>query len=434
MRSEIVVIGAGVAGLAAARVLAQAGRTVTVLEARDRIGGRVFELSDPRLPRPIELGAEFVHGRPSVTLELLRTAGTGTLETSGEAWSFSDGELRKLGDLFASARSFVKHVDDISADMSVDDFLTRFGSELQSPERAKWIRLIVEGFDAADPATASIRGIAAEWRGPSTRQQSRPIGGYGPLLAALSGSLDPARVQTIVGAVVEAVECEGNPVRVRAHLGSEALDVAARAVIVTLPVGVLAQKQGRGTVRFSPTLPEGKLAALEAIAMGPVVKAVLRFRTAFWERLRDGAYLGAGSFHNIDAEFPTFWTQLPERVPLLTAWAGGPYARRLGADSPERLAERALASLRTIFSNAKAVDEEFEGFFIHDWAHDPFARGAYSYLRVGAADARKHLSEPVGSTLFFAGEATSSEDSGTVAGALERGARAANEALSSVWQ
>jgi monoamine oxidase len=167
-------------------------------------------------------------------------------------------------------------------------------------------------------------------------------------------------------------------------------------------------------VHFNPRVE--KQPALQLLASGPVIKAALRFPGRFWPH--DVAF-----FHSPGAAFPTFWTPLPARVPLLIAWAGGPKAERLaGKDA----AASALESLRTIFPRCGDPDQ----ILLHDWQADAFARGAYSYVRVNGSDARRQLAEPLRDTLFFAGEATNVDgEAGTVSGALQTGQRAASEAL-----
>src|SRR5208283_3603122 len=140
-------------------------------------------------------------------------------------------------------------------------------------------------------------------------------------------------------------------------------------------------------------------------------------------------YRDGGFFSNFDADFQTCWTQLPLRVPVLTLWAGGPFAARLSGMREDELVERAQASLSAILQPAKAQDGHPVAAFVHDWDSDPFARGAYSYVLVGGQGARAALSEAHDATLFFAGEATSEDEPGTVSGALNSGKRAADEAL-----
>jgi monoamine oxidase len=187
-------------------------------------------------------------------------------------------------------------------------------------------------------------------------------------------------------------------------------------VIVTLPLGVLQSR----AVRFRPA-PRGKPQALRRLASGPVVKAALRFDYPFWERRAPGVAF----FHAPRAPFPTFWTPLPARVPMLIAWAGGPKAERLSGHSESNLVAEALRGLRSIFGRIPMPGAAL----VHDWRSDPFARDAYSYLRVGGEGAREELAASIADTLFFAGEATDAEESGTVAGALRSGVRAARQVL-----
>jgi monoamine oxidase len=147
----------------------------------------------------------------------------------------------------------------------------------------------------------------------------------------------------------------------------------------------------------------------------------MAFREAFWEK----SHPGVAFFHSSNAPFPTFWTPLPMHAPLLTAWAGGPKAARLTGSSEKKLLAQALASVHSVLKN----DEQPRAFLIHDWQADPHARGGYSYVRVGGTGARQELAAPLEETLYFAGEATHVEQSGTVGGALASGMRAAREIL-----
>jgi monoamine oxidase len=184
-----------------------------------------------------------------------------------------------------------------------------------------------------------------------------------------------------------------------------------------------------GAVRFTPSLKE-KRPALEGLVSGAVIKAALLFRTAFWEELDRARYRGVSFFHSPQAAFPTFWSALPERAPLLIAWAGGPKAARLsGAATPE-IVRQAVTSLASVFGTRTGIEERLAAAWVHHWQQDPFARGAYSYVAVGGHGARRALAEPLRDTLFFAGEATDHEgEHGTVAGALQSGTRAARQVL-----
>jgi monoamine oxidase len=182
-----------------------------------------------------------------------------------------------------------------------------------------------------------------------------------------------------------------------------------------VPIGVLHE----GLVRFSPQLPAAKRAAIDAIGMGPVVKVVLEFRSVFWS---DGFLLTPEG-----SPFPTMWSRMPQLAPVLVAWAGGDAANRLIAAHADPIAA-ALDVCAQLFPMID-VRAQLVAAHCHDWQGDVFARGAYSYLRVNADGARRSLGEPVEDVLFFAGEATEEGDSGTVAGALDSGYRAAAQVL-----
>jgi len=292
---------------------------------------------------------------------------------------------------------------------------------------------MAEGFDAVDTSRASARAIAAEWSSDilSSAPQSRPQDGYESLLASLMAPLHSARLRLQLQSTVRSVRWSHGSVEVGGECLGAPFAVRASRAIVTLPIGVLQQPPNTaGAVQFTPALT-AKRDALEGLASGPVIKLQLRFATSFWGTLEDGRYRDMSFFHAPDAEIPTFWTQSPSRAPLLVAWAGGPRALRVAADtSPADLVRKALASLEVMFGRRVAAAAELVAYYYHDWQQDPFARGAYSYVTVGGGGARRALALPIDGTLFFAGEATDLEgEATTVTGALQSGIRAAREVL-----
>ena len=427
---DVIVIGAGAAGLAAAYTLCRAGHSVLVLEARDRIGGRIWTRTEPALTAPVELGAEFIHGGSPETRELLRSIGEAAIDTSGEHWSLIAGRLQQRTEsLLGQVRTAFEAGDLLSRpDTSLEAFLTGEGGRNLSEEARSMARAFVSGFDAADPERVSIQSIAEEWRsgGMLDSSQARPPAGYATVLSALRAGLDPhghLRLQTIV----TDVEWSSNSVEVRGTRLGQSFRTRARKAIVTVPLGVLKQPaEAPGAIRFTPPL-EMKQGALGQLLSGPVVKVMLYFRRPFWEEVHGGRYADASFFHAPGNVFPTFWTTLPARTALLNAWVGGPGAARLCNLPDEEIMRHALDCAASLFSRSRK-DLELEATYVHNWQRDPFARGAYSYVAVGGIRAREVLAAPLGGTLFFAGEATDTTgDAATVTGALRSGSRAAIE-------
>jgi monoamine oxidase len=428
---DVVIIGAGLSGLAAADELRRAGRSVLILEARDRVGGRAWTRHEPDLSAPIELGAEFIHGRVPETFELLREVGKAALDTSGAHWTLRDRKLeQRADDLFTEIQQALEHANVLQLpDVAFGEWLEHSAEHGLSSEAAAMARAFVEGFDAADPARVSTHFVATEWGagGLLDGPQFRPLGGYSSVLGALAVDRRKTRLQ--LQTVVREVRWTRGCVQIEATFLDRPFRVKATRVIVTLPLGVLqTPEEAPGAVRFVPPL-ESKRPALAGLVSGAVLKLSLRFRRAFWDELEGGRYQGASFFHSWQTIFPTFWTPRPLRAPLLTAWIGGPRAAQLSELPMSQIVERAMESLVRLFGGCRESDLELESAYLHNWQTDPFARGAYSYVAVGGMDARKLLGATVEDTLFFAGEATDVDEAATIAGALKSGTRAAREVI-----
>jgi monoamine oxidase len=433
--TDVVIIGAGAAGLSAARALAQAGLSVELLEARDRVGGRILTVPDAG-GYPLELGAEFVHGEPPVTLALAREAGASMVAAETSHWQLRDGGLAPADDVLEAAQRLMRRAESAGEDLSVNAFLARLAGDTSLGRAVEWARMIVEGFDAADPARASLKAITGEWTGGAgvRASQARPAGGYGRLISHLATVIAEGGVRLQLDTTVQAVSWNPDEVAVEAVRSGSPYRARARRAVVTLPLGVLQATVGEpGAVRFTPPL-ERKRRALDHLLMGPVLKVVLRFREAFWETVAGGRYRNAGFFHLTGYDVPTFWTALPERVPILTAWTGGPRAARLSTLDDAAIVQAALAGVEALFGGIAVRDQLVEAR-THNWQRDPFARGAYSYVTVGGMGAPAALAAPLVDTLFFAGEATDDAgELGTVAAALASGEAAARAVLASLEQ
>lgn len=424
-----IVIGAGAAGLAAAATLAADGHSVTVLEARDRIGGRCWSV-DASAAVPVELGAEFIHGEAEATAQIMRRAGIASVDAPEARWVTKRGRLQPANDSFERLTDALARVRwPGSADVTFADYLDRLMPRSVSASTRQFARMLVEGLDAADPARVSAREIVKEWRDMAADRQARPLGGYGAVLRMLLRARDSQPLDVRLNSVVRSVRWRRDAVTIEGTNGGEAFSVSARNLIVTLPLGVLQSADGRSAVHFDPPLTR-KRRASEHLASGSVIKLVLKFHTPFWEEIAAGRYRDAAFFHSHAHPFPTFWTALPVRTPVLVAWAGGPKADALAGRDREALVDLALTTLRKLFRARHPSRHDLEGAWFHDWQRDPFARGAYSYVLVGGSRAARELARPLERTLFFAGEATDfGGGSATVAGAIASGMRAAREVM-----
>ncbi len=409
MRTDVLILGAGAAGLAAARELSRAGRRVTILEARPRPGGRILTFEDSLSPLPVELGAEFVHGKTREFFELLR-------ESRLPVEEIPDHHLQLRSGKFAPLSGFWEDVEDLARgirrrfhdgkDVSVAAHLD--GAAI-GPERRSRLLRFVEGFHAADPAKMSARSLAAA--ASSGTEQYRIVGGYGALVRRLCADLDAdLRLNTAAAAL----RWRKGEVEVDAPRGP----FRARAAVVALPLALLKA----GALRFQPPLPAKERAA-RLLEIGHVFKIVLRFREAFWKD--DVTFL-----HAEGVDIPVWWTPRPALAPQLTGWLGGPRAEKFLKLPEAARVERALDSLERAFGlPRRTLDGRLQSWAAHDWTADPHSRGAYAYVGVGGMAAQKALARPIKGTLFFAGEALDPEAVGTVGGALASGRRAGRAAL-----
>jgi monoamine oxidase len=241
---------------------------------------------------------------------------------------------------------------------------------------------------------------------------------------------DLARATVRLNAVAREVRWRRDHVEVEVAADGKLERLSARAAVVTLPVPLLQSTRAHAaSLRFLPRLPDKDL-AMDRICIGHVVKLVFRFREPFWEQIEQ---LKDMRFLLPQGEQMTAWWSGRDPMPTtLTAWAGGPQADRLRLTEPESLVEVAIASLsRTLGIRRSEVEQQLVSHHMHQWGADPYSLGAYSYIGVGGIHAPESLAQPVGGTLFFAGEATCSHGlNATMEGAVRSGWRAADEILS----
>jgi monoamine oxidase len=441
---DVVIIGAGAAGIAAARSLHDQGARFVILEARERIGGRVWTHRDPRTPVPIELGAEFIHGSAEEIEKVLQEARLPVVDIEGRRWMVSGSRWTPLDDFWDRLYRVMKLLDNGSRrDRSVQAFLdTRPGGRRMARDR-QLARQFVEGFHAADPRLISAKALADSGTPGEEVRETRlahVIDGYDRVIEWMAA---PLADRIRLGAVVTRVQwAAGHAVAEVQHAdGRHRFEVEARTILVTVPLGVLQAPPGEtGAIAFDPDLGSAKRTALESLVSGTVVRVALHLRDRVWaseefgKKVQEEETDALSFLHSNDPDFAVWWTAYPLRAPVIVGWRGGPGALRLSQLSPDQIEARAIASLaRHLRMTPRRMRSMVEGVWTHNWELDPFARGAYSYQRVGAADATDVLARPLKRTLFFAGEATGTGGStGTVDGAIGTGRRAAKQILRAI--
>jgi len=414
---RVIVIGAGVAGLAAARLLSQSGIPTVIFEARHRIGGRIHTISDPLSPVPVESGAEFVHGKPPEIWRLVEAGRLPAAEVNGDHHVVENGKLVN-GDL-VDPEELIQKADG-APEQSFEQYIRKAGV---SEEQQRLATRYVEGFHAARSGQISLHSLIEAAKASAKIESERAfrlVRGYSSLVEWLWAGLDPEVVQTYFGCVVDGIEWRRGQAEVAMRMSGRSTRMFAPRVVITAPLGVLKA----GAIRFQPE-PEVLRAACEAIAMGDAARMTLRFRRPVWHVREEFRHLGF--LHTGESWMPTWWSTLPIESPVITGWTGGPAAEERAQTDPQLWLFETLRTLaRQLRMDETTLAGELESWHAHNWHTDPFSRGAYSYVRVGGVDAHRRFGDPVEDTLYFAGEAVNSDGHiGTVHGAMASGERAA---------
>ena len=426
MQTDILIIGAGASGLAAAYELSQLDKKLVVLEARNRIGGRIHSVADDRFAQIIETGAEFIHGKLPVTLRLLKEAGIKHHAVKGKMWQIEKGAIKKSGEFIVGWKKLMSHLRELKTDMPIKDFLNQHFPGETDKELKDSVIKFVEGYDAADASNASSFALRDEWEGEDDDSEERIDNGYNQLMLFLERKIKEKSNHIFLSSVVKNINWQKGKVVVETNKKEQ---FVASKVLITIPLGLWQAEEKEGHICFAPALPVKKQAA-QKMGFGTVIKIVFQFQNQFWEeevpnKLKDARFIFS------DAFIPTWWSQHPIKKGMLTGWLAGPKAMELKDAGENEILEKGLQSLSYIFGVDKLfIEKKLVAHSIVNWTVEPFTYGAYSYATLDTNWAKKVLSEPVEETLYVAGEALyDGTETGTVEGALANGIEVARNII-----
>lgn len=431
---DVIIIGAGAAGLSCAHQLIQKGLKVLILEAQSRIGGRIRTYRESGLQTPLELGAEFIHGRPDSTFDYMNAFGIPYYDGCDNHLFLNEGKLQPFPNFWDRLDQIIKQLNpNRKTDRSIQQFLESLPNK-DSKTLEAFVSFI-EGFHAADIHQLSEKGLAQnEQVDEEELNQSamfRIPGGYDQLIQGIYHSFPPHQEYLRLNCIVKKVKWKKNSVTIssQSSAGLPLPPLNCQSLVITIPLGVLKEPATSfAAIDFDP-LPENLENALSGVQMGDVQRITFHFRKRFWDEFSKEpvGFLHAGP----EKYFPTWWTMMPMRTPLLVAWQGGPKAKEMASWSEEERIKTALLTLTEMSGKSLSfLSEQLQSWATHNWTMDPFFRGAYSYILAGGSEKAKRLARPFEETLYFAGEATALDSTrGTVNGALESGMRAARQIL-----
>lgn len=421
-KKRVVVIGAGLSGLAAARELHRQGNEVVVVEARDRIGGRIWT-SSKWTDMPLDFGASWIHGTQGnpltdladqINAKRLTTSydRAVTYNTSGQLLSNAEEvRLEKTrNQVFGELKKAQNEDPDVSLRQAIEPLIRQFD---KSSESYRFINFILSG-EIEHEYSGSAERLSAHWYDSDKKFNGNDdlfVQGFRVIPEFLSQGL---RIE--LGQVVKEIQWHQSPIRVI----TQNTEFLADHVIVTLPLGVLQA----GKVRFTPELPQNKQTAIAKLGMGVLNKCYLRFPDVFWSADVDWLeYISAS--HGEWTEWVNF--NRAANMPILLGFNAADRGRAIETWSDEQIVASAMQTLRTIYG--VSIPEPID-YQITRWASDPFSLGSYSYNPVGAEpNMRQELAAPLEKSVFFAGEASNDDYFGTAHGAYLSGLRAAQEIL-----
>ncbi len=334
-KETVIIVGGGIAGLVAANELAN-HYNIILIEADERLGGRIHSFREENFFTIIEAGSEFIHGKLKETLHLLKKAGIEYIPVKGRMYRKEKGRWNEQHDFIEGWDELLNKMKNVKNDMTMYDFLEEYYGQENKADLRRHAIAFAEGFDVADIKKVSLKFLYNEWSHEEGVTYRIPQG-YGVLINYLAAECKKKGCRIIAGEPVKQIDWEKNSVTVYTANGKK---YDGQKVVVTVPVSILQKALGPASINFTPPLDEYVNAARQT-GYGTVIKVILQFKKALWKK--DTGFIFS------DEIFPAWWTQLPNPVPLLTGWVGGSKAELLSDEKDEALLQKAFISVANIF-------------------------------------------------------------------------------------
>ncbi|HEY9341353.1 MAG TPA: NAD(P)/FAD-dependent oxidoreductase [Hanamia sp.] len=412
---DVIIIGGGATGLMAAKILS-ANHKVLVLEAKDRLGGRIYPVNS--FSFPAEGGAEFIHGNLKTTFGLLKEAHLNKEKIKGTFCKVEKGKWYADNHLVPGWELLIQRMKDCKKDVSIHDFLDISFKEKKFDALKKYFTKYIEGYDAANPVNTSVFAIRKEMEAGDAPQY-RPEPGYYSLADYLKEACVKNGASIRINEPVIKLSRNKN-----IEIFTSQKKYFCKKVICAVPLGVLQSTQKQKSFIDFPDFLKGHLNAAKKIGNGPVIKFLLEFDKAFWfdKNFLKDKNIQAPSYLFTDTAIPTWWTQYPSQEPLLTGWIAGPSSYKMRNYSTKKFKQIVLESLSLVFTlPVDDLQKRLKNFRVVNWINQAYILGGYSYPTLQTTKARKILQKPFDNAFYFAGEYVPKNSSSTVDAALLSG-------------